>query len=67
MAETLGVSEKDVLEMESRMTSQDQAFELSSDDDDNAMGSSFSPAQYLEDKQSDLAVEVEDGELGKSC
>lgn len=61
VAETLGVSEKDVLEMESRMTSQDQAFELSSDDDDNAMGSgSFSPAQYLEDKQSDLATEVED-------
>jgi RNA polymerase sigma-32 factor len=61
VAETLGVSEKDVLEMESRMTSQDQAFELSSDDDDNVMGSgSFSPAQYLEDKQSDLATEVED-------
>ena len=60
VAETLGVSEKDVMEMESRMTSQDQAFELSSDDDDNAMGSSFSPAQYLEDKQSDLAVEIED-------
>ena len=61
VAETLGVSEKDVLEMESRMTSQDQAFELSSDDDDNAMGSgNFSPAQYLEDTQSDLATEVED-------
>ncbi|MDT0604396.1 RNA polymerase sigma factor RpoH [Thalassotalea castellviae] len=61
VAETLGVSEKDVLEMESRMTSQDQAFELSSDDDDSAMGSgNFSPAQYLEDKQSDLATEVED-------
>lgn len=61
VAETLGVSEKDVLEMESRMTSQDQAFELSSDDDDSAMGSgNFSPAQYLEDTQSDLATEVED-------
>ncbi|GAA6205668.1 RNA polymerase sigma factor RpoH [Thalassotalea sp. SU-HH00458] len=61
VAETLGVSEKDVLEMESRMTSQDQAFELSSDDDDSAIGSgNFSPAQYLEDKQSDLATEVED-------
>ncbi|MGB1199799.1 MAG: RNA polymerase sigma factor RpoH [Thalassotalea sp.] len=60
VAETLGVSEKDVLEMESRMSNQDQAFELSSDDDDNASASSFSPAQYLEDKQSDLATEVED-------
>ncbi len=59
VAETLGVSTKDVLEMENRMSSHDQAFELSSDDDDNASASSFSPAQYLEDKQSDLAIEVE--------
>jgi RNA polymerase sigma-32 factor len=60
VAETLGVSEKDVLEMESRMSNQDQAFELTSDDDDNASGGSFSPAQYLEDKQSDLSTQVED-------
>lgn len=60
VAQSLGVTEKDVLEMESRMTNQDQAFELSSDDDDNASASSFSPAQYLEDKQSDLATDVED-------
>jgi len=59
VAETLGVSAKDVLEMENRMSSHDQAFELSSDGDDNASASSFSPAQYLEDKQSDLAIEVE--------
>jgi len=59
VAETLGVSTKDVLEMENRMSSHDQAFELSSDDDDNASAGSFSPAMYLEDKQSDLAVEVE--------
>ncbi|GHE95652.1 RNA polymerase sigma factor RpoH [Thalassotalea profundi] len=60
VAESLGVSEKDVLEMESRMTNQDQAFELSSDDDDNASASNFSPAQYLEDKQSDIAIDIED-------
>ena len=61
VAETLGVTRKDVLEMESRMTSQDQAFELSSDDDDSAAGSgSYSPALYLEDKSSDLAVSVEE-------
>ncbi len=60
VAEALGVSTKDVLEMESRMSNQDQAFELSTDDDDNLSASSFSPAQYLEDKQSDLAIEVED-------
>jgi len=59
VAETLGVSTKDVLEMENRMSSHDQAFELTNDDDDNLGGSSFSPAQYLEDKQSDLAVDVE--------
>ena len=59
VAEALGVSTKDVLEMESRMSNQDQAFELSTDDD-NVGASSFSPAQYLEDKQSDLAIEVED-------
>jgi RNA polymerase sigma-32 factor len=60
VAETLGVTPKDVLEMESRMSNQDQAFELSTDDDDNASASTYSPAQYLEDKQSDLATEVED-------
>ncbi len=59
VAESLGVSTKDVMEMESRMSSHDQAFELSKDDDDNIGASNFSPAQYLEDKQSDLAVEVE--------
>ncbi|MCW8833784.1 MAG: RNA polymerase sigma factor RpoH [Colwellia sp.] len=59
VAETLGVSTKDVLEMENRMSSHDQAFELSNDDDDSASAGNFSPAMYLEDKQSDLAVEVE--------
>jgi RNA polymerase sigma-32 factor len=60
VAETLGVSTKDVVEMESRMSSYDQAFELSTDEDDNASAGNFSPALYLEDKQSDLAVEVEE-------
>ncbi|WP_448549472.1 RNA polymerase sigma factor RpoH [Thalassotalea fusca] len=61
VAETLGVTRKDVLEMESRMTSQDQAFELSSDDDDSSAGAgNYSPALYLEDKASDLATMVED-------
>ena len=59
VAEILGVTKKDVLEMESRMSNQDQAFELSNDDDDSASASSFSPAQYLEDKASDLADSVE--------
>ncbi|WDD99030.1 RNA polymerase sigma factor RpoH [Thalassomonas actiniarum] len=61
VADTLGVTKKDVMEMESRMSNQDQAFELSSDDDDSSAGlGNFAPAQYLEDKQSDLATSVED-------
>lgn len=60
VAETLGVSEKDVMEMESRMTSQDQTFEMSNDDDDSATGGNFAPAQYLEDADSDIAVQVEE-------
>ncbi|SET42144.1 RNA polymerase sigma factor RpoH [Thalassotalea agarivorans] len=60
VAETLGVTEKDVLEMESRMGSQDQAFDLTSDDDDaGSAPGSFAPVQFLEDKQSDLATSVE--------
>jgi len=60
VAEMLGVSTKDVLEMESRMSNQDQAFELSSEDDDSASAGNFSPAQYLEDKESNLATLVEE-------
>lgn len=59
VAETLGVSTSEVLEMEARMSAHDQAFELSSDDDDSREGTAYSPAQYLEDKRSDLAEEVE--------
>jgi len=59
VAETLGVTNKDVLEMETRMSSQDQAFELSSDDDAGIDAGTFSPAQFLEDKSSDLATSVE--------
>ncbi|MGQ4276801.1 RNA polymerase sigma factor RpoH [Pseudidiomarina sp. E22-M8] len=62
VAETLGVSTKEVMEMEARMSAHDQAFELSSDDDDAREGSNYSPAQYLEDKRSDLAEEVEQEE-----
>jgi RNA polymerase sigma-32 factor len=60
VADTLGVTTKDVLEMETRMSSQDQAFELSSDDDASIDAGTFSPAQFLEDKSSDLATSVED-------
>ncbi|MDG1734002.1 MAG: RNA polymerase sigma factor RpoH [Thalassotalea sp.] len=60
VADTLGVTTKDVLEMESRMSSSDQAFDITDGDDDSGSYSgSFSPAQFLEDKSSDLSAEVE--------
>jgi RNA polymerase sigma-32 factor len=55
VAEQLNVSTKEVLQMESRMASQDAAFDLSADDDES---SSFSPAQYLEDKSTDVEMSV---------
>ncbi|OUS23920.1 RNA polymerase factor sigma-32 [Thalassotalea sp. 42_200_T64] len=58
VAETLGVSNKDVLEMENRMASADQAFDLTGSDDDS-QSTNFAPAQYLEDQHSDLSVQVE--------
>ncbi|MBE0369348.1 RNA polymerase sigma factor RpoH [Pseudoalteromonas aurantia] len=59
VASELGVSEKEVREMESRMSGQDMGFDLTNDDNDDAPASSFSPVQYLTDSASDLAEEVE--------
>ena len=56
VAQELGVSEKEVLQMEARMGSQDTAFDLSSDDGDD--NSNFAPAQYLEDKSEDVESAV---------
>jgi RNA polymerase sigma-32 factor len=56
VAENLNVSTKDVLEMESRLNGQDQAFDLSDSNDEEG---SFAPVQYLEDKSADVAVAVE--------
>ncbi len=55
VAEELNVSKKEVLQMESRMANQDTAFDLGNDDDE---ASSFSPAQYLEDKSTDVEASV---------
>ena len=60
VANELGVSEKDVREMESRMSSQDMGFDLNADEDDGATQSQFSPVQYLTDQSSDLAEIVEE-------
>ncbi|MBE1300567.1 MAG: RNA polymerase sigma factor RpoH [Alteromonadaceae bacterium] len=55
VADELGVSTKEVLQMEARMSSQDQAFDLSADDDESG---SFAPVQYLEDKSEDVEATV---------
>lgn len=55
VADELGVSVDDVKEMESRMTGQDMAFDLPTDDAEET----YSPALYLEDKSSDFALELE--------
>lgn len=55
VAEELGVSRQDVIEMESRMSGADVGFDLSNEDDDD----SFVPALYLEDKNSNFASELE--------
>jgi len=62
VAEELGVTRKDVLEMESRMSAHDAAFDMNADEDDDREGANFSPSQYLEDKSADVAdiVEAED-------
>ncbi|MER2490918.1 RNA polymerase sigma factor RpoH [Catenovulum sediminis] len=56
VAGDLGVSRSEVLEMESRMSNQDQAFDLTNDDNEDT---AFAPAQFLEDSHSDVAENVE--------
>ncbi|MBB6056453.1 RNA polymerase sigma factor RpoH [Tolumonas osonensis] len=56
VADELGVSPEDVTEMEARMSGQDHSFDGWDDDDSE---NSFAPAQYLEDKSSDLAAVYE--------
>ncbi|WP_442902634.1 RNA polymerase sigma factor RpoH [Gilliamella sp. Choc6-1] len=56
VANELGVSRKDVLEMESRMSAQDMSFDIDSDDDDNSI---VAPALYLEDSNSDFSKSIE--------
>ncbi|RUO37714.1 RNA polymerase sigma factor RpoH [Aliidiomarina shirensis] len=58
VARELGVSSSEVMEMESRMSAHDAAFDMGVDEDDNNEVA-FSPSQYLEDKSSDVAATVE--------
>ncbi|WP_416306395.1 RNA polymerase sigma factor RpoH [Neptunicella sp. SCSIO 80796] len=55
VAEALGVSTKEVLQMEARMSSQDQTFDLSADDDESG---NFAPVQYLEDKSASVESQI---------
>ncbi|KPZ55122.1 RNA polymerase sigma factor RpoH [Pseudoalteromonas sp. S3776] len=59
VANELGVSEKEVREMESRMSGQDMGFDLTGDDNDDAPTSTYSPVQYLTDGSTDLADDIE--------
>ncbi|HEY0921879.1 MULTISPECIES: RNA polymerase sigma factor RpoH [Rheinheimera] len=57
VAESLGVAEHEVREMESRMSNYDMPFDAPDDDDEAAY---TAPAYYLQDKASDLALRVEE-------
>ncbi|SHI01563.1 RNA polymerase sigma factor RpoH [Ferrimonas marina] len=57
VASELGVSEKEVMEMEARLSAQDAAFDLSPDQDDDDGG--YAPALYLEDHSSNHAEVIE--------
>lgn len=59
VAKELGVSTRDVVEMESRMTMSDSSYDLTNDDDDSSP-SNFAPTQYLEDKSSNVSEYVEE-------
>ena len=59
VAKELGVTSKDVREMESRMSAQDMAFDMS-DDDDGDSGYPVAPVLFLQDKSSDFADSIEE-------
>ncbi|AAU36632.1 MULTISPECIES: RNA polymerase sigma factor RpoH [Basfia] len=56
VANELGVTKEDVIEMESRMTGADVGFDLPTDDSEEE---TFAPSMYLEDKSSNFAAELE--------
>ncbi|MDN3680189.1 RNA polymerase sigma factor RpoH [Vibrio tapetis] len=58
VARELGVEPSEVREMESRLAAQDAAFEMPTEDDDSSAAYS-APVLYLEDKQSDIADNIE--------
>ncbi|KFD22279.1 MULTISPECIES: RNA polymerase sigma factor RpoH [Tatumella] len=59
VARELGVSSKDVREMESRMAAQDMTFDPTPEDE-SSEGKSMAPMLYLQDKASDFADGIEE-------
>jgi RNA polymerase sigma-32 factor len=59
VARELGVTSKDVREMESRMAAQDMTFDMSSDDDASD-SQPMAPVLYLQDKTSNFADGIEE-------
>ncbi|CAM3784167.1 RNA polymerase sigma factor RpoH [Rheinheimera salexigens] len=57
VAESLGVAEHEVREMESRLSNYDMPFDAPDDDDDAAF---TAPVYFLQDKSSDIALQVEE-------
>ena len=57
LAKDLRVDVKTVYEMEGRMSARDAAFDPKADDDDDT--ANFAPANYLEDKNADPALQLE--------
>ena len=60
VAEDLGVDTKVVRQMEGRMSGYDTSFDVESDSDDDSLYRA--PAYYLEDQNSDVALNVEETE-----
>jgi RNA polymerase sigma-32 factor len=61
IAEDLGVEVKHVREMEKRLSARDAGFDASADDDDDESAYQ-APALYLEDREADPALLVEDAD-----
>lgn len=65
VAESLGVKAHEVREMESRLTGSDMAFDpADNEDDDRAY---LSPANYLEDRSQDPALQLENSDATESA
>ena len=64
VAADLGVAEREVREMESRLYGQDLGFDGAKDDDDDT---AYAPVHYLEDKRYDPATQLESADWSDSA